>query len=500
MAVFWRAFLDALDSTFADAEDPEDAGARDLSGFPNLSDSSLAMDGNDLEISPTGSSFTVWENGVSYDFTATQSVTITADDDLTFVYFSGGVLSKSTTAWDITATTAPVCLVYKEGSNYIIFEERHGHNRDRNWHEWAHSTVGTSWDYGLAGTFDNTTLSMTQGSVHDEDIELDSGGVIAACRLWYRNVGATAMEWENNISTPYKAAAGVIQYDNAGTLTNVDNAKHVQSWVFMTNAATYPIAVVVGQAQYATVAAARNDSPPVLPTLTTREWKLLYSVLYKNVGGTPTYVEQVDYREVGTGPGSSYSPAVHADLTGRDTAASHPAAAVDTDVTSFGGALSGADTEVQAALDTLDDHGHSTLGDGTGVVTLVSTDVVVKIQVSNDSGSGMSKGDVCYISGDSSGVPQVTLADADAAATCSKALVIINETIDNGADGEAIVFGVITGMSGLTAGAIQYVHTTAGDATETAPSGSGDIVRILGYAISTTEIFFNPDNTYIEVS
>jgi hypothetical protein len=120
--------------------------------------------------------------------------------------------------------------------------------------------------------------------------------------------------------------------------------------------------------------------------------------------------------------------------------------------------------------------------------------------VSNDSGSGMSKGDLCYISGDSSGVPQVTLADADAEASASKALVVIHETIGNGSDGDAALFGVVTGFTGLTAGAIQYVHTTAGDFTETAPSGSADIVRVCGYAISTTEIFFNPGGSFVEIA
>jgi hypothetical protein len=362
MALKWRAFLDDLESTFADTEDPEDAGARDLTGFENRTDSTLAMDGNDLEISPAVTSFTFWENGVSYTKSATEGVTITSDDDLSYVYYTGGVLTVSTTVWDLTGTAAPVAMVYKEGSNYVIFDERHGHNRDRNWHEWAHDTVGCSWESGFGSTFDNTTMSVGNGVVHDEDLDHTPAMTMTVCRLWYRAVGAGSMEWEDNISTPYKAAAGVIQYDNAGTLTNVDNAKHVQSWVYMTNSTDYPIAIVVGQAQYATVALARNDGVPTIPTMETREWKLLYSVLYKNVGGTPTYVEQVDYREVATGPGSAYSPAVHADLSGRDAASSHPATSIETDATNFDDILS-TETTVQAALDALDDGAVNAAGD-----------------------------------------------------------------------------------------------------------------------------------------
>jgi hypothetical protein len=121
------------------------------------------------------------------------------------------------------------------------------------------------------------------------------------------------------------------------------------------------------------------------------------------------------------------------------------------------------------------------------------------IEVSNDSGSGMSSGDLCYISGDSSGVPQVTLADADAEASCSKMLVLITETIGNGSDGTALIKGEYT-TTGLTASSVYFASTTAGDFTTTAPSAAGDIVRIIGYALSTTVLYFDPDKTFVEIA
>ena len=42
-----------------------------------------------------------------------------------------------------------------------------------------------------------------------------------------------------------------------------------------------------------------------------------------------------------------------------------------------------------------------------------------------------------------------------------------------------------------------------GDATATAPSGSADIVRVIGYQVnhaSQGEIWFNPDSTYVELA
>ena len=47
-----------------------------------------------------------------------------------------------------------------------------------------------------------------------------------------------------------------------------------------------------------------------------------------------------------------------------------------------------------------------------------------------------------------------------------------------------------------------YLSGTAGQATSTAPSGSGDIVRVVGYCVGSTngEIYFNPSGTFVEVA
>ena len=51
--------------------------------------------------------------------------------------------------------------------------------------------------------------------------------------------------------------------------------------------------------------------------------------------------------------------------------------------------------------------------------------------------------------------------------------------------------------SGLTAGSVYYISTTAGGITATAPTTSTDIVRVIGYALSTTQLYVNPDKTWI---
>ena len=70
-----------------------------------------------------------------------------------------------------------------------------------------------------------------------------------------------------------------------------------------------------------------------------------------------------------------------------------------------------------------------------------------------------------------------------------------------------IIKGCVTLASAFTAGTdvegVQvYASETGGEATITAPSDSGDMVRILGYSldVSDKKMFFNPDSTYVEIA
>ena len=123
------------------------------------------------------------------------------------------------------------------------------------------------------------------------------------------------------------------------------------------------------------------------------------------------------------------------------------------------------------------------------------------ISCHNATGSEIAIRQVCYISGDQSGVPQITKAQADSEANSKGMLVITMAAIANGATGNCRVLGKISGFSGLTPGAIQYLSDdTAGSLEETATTTSTEIVRICGYALSATVVYFNPDISYIEVA
>ena len=50
-------------------------------------------------------------------------------------------------------------------------------------------------------------------------------------------------------------------------------------------------------------------------------------------------------------------------------------------------------------------------------------------------------------------------------------------------------------------GAPLYLSTSAGSASNAAPTGTGDIARVIGYNLATSgKIYFTPDNTWVEIS
>ena len=109
------------------------------------------------------------------------------------------------------------------------------------------------------------------------------------------------------------------------------------------------------------------------------------------------------------------------------------------------------------------------------------------------------KGGIYYING-----TNWTLADADAEASTSGLLAVALGT-DPDADGMLLrgFVTLLTEVEGTEAiGSVVYLSATnAGKATITVP-GSGDFVRVLGYSLhaSDNQVYFNPDNTWVEVS
>jgi hypothetical protein len=482
-------------------------GARRYHGFENRTDSTLGMSGSNFQVTTAGS-YRFWINGKQVDKTTTQQVAISTDQALHFVYFdTAGVLQVSTSAWDLVSDNVPVAAVFKDSTNYLIYDERHGYLRNREWHKWAHNTIGARYQSGFTGTFDNTTLSLTQGVVADEDIAFDSGGTKTNCALFYRNSGLTSMRMVLGVTTPYKAV-GSIQYDNAGTLANVTPNWYVNSYVFATNSAAYPIIVVVGQNQHVSLNSARAEVAPTV-LLSMAEWKLLYRVTYQS-GESPaaTYIEKQDYRLVSTGPATAPTSMDHFGLTGRDAANSHPLSAInvvdatadtdpdDTDKLAGYSAdatanrtweLSVLKTYFQSGLSAALTFNEPAANNSAGTVSIFDSVTV---------GESVAFPDLLYLKSDG----KWWKADADAASTMPGLRMALESKSADQTCNTLVAGRVRDDNWNWTVGGLIYASTTSGALTQTAPSGTTDIVQIVGVAYHADKMIFFPDHTTIEIA
>jgi hypothetical protein len=92
------------------------------------------------------------------------------------------------------------------------------------------------------------------------------------------------------------------------------------------------------------------------------------------------------------------------------------------------------------------------------------------------------------------GVITARKADATTAGKYADGFVLAAST----SGGNCIVYGIGTNshMSGLTGGT-QYLSTTAGGITATAPSASGNVVQQVGFATASTELWFQRQSPII---
>lgn len=111
-------------------------------------------------------------------------------------------------------------------------------------------------------------------------------------------------------------------------------------------------------------------------------------------------------------------------------------------------------------------------------------------------GENVEFGDLCYFKSDS----KMWKTDADAEATTKGMIGLALATIAADATGKFLLIGYARDDTwAWTIGGLIYVSLTAGALTQTAPSATGDIVRIVGYATHADRMRFCPDDTYIEI-
>lgn len=127
-------------------------------------------------------------------------------------------------------------------------------------------------------------------------------------------------------------------------------------------------------------------------------------------------------------------------------------------------------------------------------IMATKTDIDTRNTITGTAGETLTAGNICYLKSDG----KFWKSQATAEATTAGLVAIA--TASASADGTCTMLlkGIVTDT--LTAGSTYYIATTtAGAKTLTRPSTSGQFVRVLGYALSSTQFYFNPDSTYIEI-
>lgn len=144
-----------------------------------------------------------------------------------------------------------------------------------------------------------------------------------------------------------------------------------------------------------------------------------------------------------------------------------------------------------------------TLGEDVGQIVLdpaLSADGKYSgIVEAGTAGATLAFGDLCYFAVADS---RWELADADADATAGAVMLGLC-VLAAASDGDPTLIlrlGKIRADAAfptLTIGAPAYVSTTAGDIQVAQPSGTDDVIRIVGHAITADVLFFNPSNDFL---
>lgn len=114
-------------------------------------------------------------------------------------------------------------------------------------------------------------------------------------------------------------------------------------------------------------------------------------------------------------------------------------------------------------------------------------------------GYGATVGDLIYLNVTDT---KWELTDADAEATAFGKLGLVTATVSEDATTQVLLYGKMRSAAfpAFTVGAPVHVGVTAGDVQVAAPTGTADIVRIIGYGNTAEDLFFCPDNTYIKLA
>ena len=280
-------------------------------GMLSSTDTTLAFNTSTKKftVTKTGTDFSFYSSGVKFTKTTVQEVDLTSIwtvNTLFYIYFNtSGTLAASASVWDIISGNSPVATVFWNGTSTtpILADERHKSDRNLAWHKWAHDTIGTRYKSGLAGTFTSSSTVIDGGVLEDEDLTLTITPQTNAIRISHRDATNTKITYEDTISAiSALVVTGALKWDNNGSMDSVASGNFVRNFIYGIADINTPILCIVGQHELTNLNDARANNFPAMPTFISAEIKLLYSAIWQNVGGTPTFIEASDYRTAPTQP------------------------------------------------------------------------------------------------------------------------------------------------------------------------------------------------------
>ena len=291
-----------------------------INGFVDASKTYISMPSDTMfKIEPTGgSSYDIIANKARYTYTTALTVGLLATTGKQYVYFdTAGVLNCSiVSSSDLISSYAIVSELYfnaTTGKTLLFGDERHGIQMDPMTHLYAHKTIGTAYESGLAlGNFvigngslnSHAQFGCTGGYIWDEDIrhtiETRASTSPLNCLLYL--VGS---DWQSDVSpiTPTKKATTYLYYNQytAGNwkLTECSNNNYVLAHVFASNNATGSKWIaIMGQGQYGTVTLARTAATTeinsiITTNLPTDEWYAVATLIYQTSAYANSYAARV---------------------------------------------------------------------------------------------------------------------------------------------------------------------------------------------------------------
>lgn len=144
-----------------------------------------------------------------------------------------------------------------------------------------------------------------------------------------------------------------------------------------------------------------------------------------------------------------------------------------------------------------------TLGESSGQIvldpTLSADGTWSGIMQAGTAGATLAFGDLVYLAAADS---RWELADADAASTSGDVVlgICVLAAASDGDTTNILLYGKVradAAFPALTIGAPVYVGTTAGDVQTAQPSGTDDVIRVVGFGLTADVLLFNPSGFYI---